>query len=240
MAGIRISITPDPRDMAQVVRSLNALKRVGGKPRRALGRTGLFIRREAQRLLRARVKEWGPHTGKLAKSLTMLLDDLSVIVGSNLIYAAIQQLGGEIRPKGHPYLAIPVQPHLRRAGVWPRDLPKGSMKFVPNARITIGARSWTGPALVRATAELSDLEGKARGRYRQNKDARGRFAKGGTRDAANQAPQTGEIGEVMFALIRRARIKGQAYLVFESPAKQFLLRELSLDYTRAWRSGRSS
>lgn len=207
-------MTPDPADMAMVVRAMNALQKVGGKPRRALGRVGLFIIREARRLLRERIKEWGPHSGKLAKSLTQLLDDMSVVVGSNLIYAAIQQLGGEIRPKGHPYLAIPAQAHLRRSGVWPRDIPRESMKFVPNARIVIGSHSWTGPALVRVEDET-----------RTGKDGKVRRVR--------------KAGEVMFALVRRVKIKGREYLVFGGPARNFLLGELSRDATRAFQTGRA-
>ena len=191
--------------------ALERMKAVGRSPRRALGRTGLFILREARRLIRARIREWGPLTGKLGKSLTMILDSMSVIVGSNLVYAAIQQLGGTVLPKGgRKYLAIPVLSSLRRGGVFPRDLPRGSMKFVPAAAIRIGTHSWTGPALVR-TEDMVKV----------GKDGKSRTVQ--------------RAGQVMFALIKRAVIKGRPYLVFGPPAREFLLGELRKDYTRAWR-----
>src|ERR1044071_3480370 len=76
-------------------------------------RLGLFIRRAAQRALRSRPHDWGPPTTRLPRSLTYIADKASVVVGSNLVYAAIQQLGGTNVPKTGKYLAIPVLPHLR-------------------------------------------------------------------------------------------------------------------------------
>lgn len=204
-------MTPEPRDMLRLQRVIAALTRVGASPKRAFGRTALFIIREARRLLRSRIREFGPHSGRLGKSLTMVLDSMSVIVGSNLVYAAIQQLGGTVKPKGHKYLAIPVQAHLRRSGVWPRDLDRESMKFVLNAKIRLGSRSWTGPALVRAEDE-----------YREGKDGKQRRIR--------------KSGEVMFALVLRATIKGRPYLVFGNSARNFLFAELSRDYVRAFRA----
>lgn len=210
MAGVRVHLTPDPRDLAKVFRVFAALRRVGASPRRALGRTALFVIREARRLLRARIRQWGPQSGRLGKSLTMLLDSMSVVVGSNQPHAAIQHFGGTIRPKGHPYLAIPVQAHLRRSGVWPRDLDADSMMFMPNAKIRIGSHSWTGPALVRAEDEF-------------------RAGKNGKQRRVRKA------GEVMFALIKRAKIRGRPYLVFGRSARDFLFVELTRDYVRAYR-----
>ena len=177
----------------------------------------MFIRREAARLLRAREREWGPPTGKLAQSLAIQLDEMSVTVGSNLIYAAIQQLGGEVLPKGHQYLAIPVLSHLRRAAVWPRDLPAGSMQFVSNAEIRIGSHAWTGPALVRAADE--EVEGPWQGA------GKSRRREGHVRPA----------GEVMFALVRRVMVRGRPYLTFSNEARAFALGELEAEYRRAWK-----
>lgn len=211
MAGVRLHLTPNPRDLAKLLRVFAAMRRVGASPRRALGRTALFLIREARRLLRARIREWGPQTGKLGKSLTMLLDSMSVIVGSNLPYAAIQHFGGTIKPKGHPYLAIPALAHLRRSGVWPRDLDADSMMFMPNAKIRIGSHSWTGPALVRVEDEF-------------------RTGKNGKQRRVRKA------GEVMFALIERATIRGRPYLIFGPPGREFLYGELRRDYIRALRA----
>jgi phage gpG-like protein len=207
---IRIIISVDDR---KVRRALERVSKAGRSLRKPLGRTALFIIRFAARLLRARNSGWGPMTGKLAKSLTMRLDELSVVVGSNLAYAAIQQLGGTVEPKGHKYLALPVLPALRRGGVWPRDLPRGSMQFAI-ADIRIGSHAWRGPALVRVEGTGNREQGTG-----TEEGARGRTKR--------------RAGEVMFALIRRANIKGREYLVFGPDARGFLLADLKREYQKA-------
>ncbi len=204
---------------------------VGGKLRGPLGRTGLFIIREIARLLRARKSTWGPSTGKLAKSFTMLLDEMSVVIGSRLPYARIQHFGWVVRPKGHKYLAIPVLPHLRRSGAWPRDLGRDSMRFVPNARIRIGSHSWVGPALVRAAD--TDVTGSFEGAGIQGRDSRGQF----TDDVSKQKRAVRAAGEVMFALVKKVTIRGQPYLMFSAAARAFALTQVAREFTRAW-SGR--
>ena len=206
----------DRRDSKKIQAAFERLAKTGRSLRRPLGRIGMFVMREARRALRSRPRDWGPPTGRLSKSLAMRLDDVSVLVGSNLVYAAIQQLGGEVKPKGHKYLAIPVQRHLRKAGVWPRDLPQGSMKFVPNASIRIGSHSWIGPALVRT--EDTELETS--------------FDGAGVKGEPRRRPVR-EAGEVMFALVKRVRIRGRPYLSFGRPARMFALREIEKEYRRA-------
>ena len=154
----------------------------------------------------------------MAQSLALRLDDVSVTVGSNLIYAPIQQLGGTVLPRGHKYLAIPVSPQLRRRGVWPRDIPRDDMKFVKAAHIRIGAHSWTGPALVRArdTEVETPFEGAG---------------KRGT--GAPRKRPVRKSGEVMFALVKRVTIRGRPYLTFSAEARAFALRELEAEFRRA-------
>jgi len=182
------------------------LSKAGGDLRQPLGRIGLYVRREAQRRLRSRPNEWGPKSGRLSQSLAMRVDADAVRVGSPLVYAAVQQLGHPgIRPKRGKYLAIPVDPGIRRRGVWPRDLPRGDLKFVMRAEIRIGSHSWTGPALVRASDPPPAGKGKKK-----------RAAK----------------GDVMFALVKQVRIKGRPYLLFDQPAQAFALRTLESFYRR--------
>ena len=194
---IGVTIRPNERDSAELRAAFERLVKLGRSPRPVMGRIGLFVQREARRRLRSRKSAWGPKTTRLSKSIAVRYDDRSVVVGSNLDYAAVQQLGHPgITPKpGRKYLAIPATSALRRRGVWPRDLPKDSMKFVPNASIRLGSRSWIGPALVRATE--------------------------------------GADGEVMFALVKRVKIKARPYLVFGRAAQQFALAEFERAYQRA-------
>jgi hypothetical protein len=214
LAGVRIQIEVQAWGEVQI--AYQRCMAVGANLQAPFERLGLFIRRAAQRLLRARPHDWGPPTTRLPRSLTYVADRASVVVGSNLVYAAIQQLGGTVRPKTTKYLAIPVLPHLRRSGIWPRDLPKGSMKFVPKAAITIGSHSWTGPALVRK--EGSGQSGGAKGKPRRKQPR-------------------GKVGEVMFALLRRVRIRGRDYLVWDDPAYAFLIVQLEAAYRNAIRGG---
>ena len=149
---VEIIVKPDTK---AIRKAFERLRKVGSDPRMVLGQIGLFVRRAAQRRLRARRSEFGRGKGKLSKSLTMRVTASLVRVGSPLIYAAVQQLGtsglpgGVIRAKPpRKFLALPVDPQLRRRGVWPRDLPAERLKFVRAADIRIGNRRWTGRALV--------------------------------------------------------------------------------------------
>lgn len=122
-------------DDAQLRRGFAALSKVGGNLRPVLGEIGLFMQRSARRRLRARPRRrLGIRTHKLEQSIAMRLEAFAVTVGSNLVYAPIQQVGGTIVPKTARALAIPMQASLARRGVWPRDLPAGSLRFVPARR----------------------------------------------------------------------------------------------------------
>lgn len=210
--------------------AVERLSKLGRSPRRSLGRLGLWIAREARRIIRAQSHSWGASSGKLGKSITQKLNDASIVVGSNLKYAAVQHEGtaglpgGAIVPKGHKYLAIPVLAHLRRAGVWPRDLPRDSMRFVPAAKIRIGSHSWIGPALVRM------------GNQAVEHSFQGAGLKG---VGAKAAPRVRRDGEVMFALVRRSRIRGSHYLTlpWQRGGKAFLLGELTREATQRWKGG---
>lgn len=219
-----------------------ALERLAKFPRAmrsVFGRTGLWIAREARRIIRSSPHTWGPTTGKTGKSITQRLDDVSVTVGSNLKWAAVLHEGtaglpgGAITPKGHKYLAIPALPHLRRTGTWPRDLPRGSMKFVPNAQIRIGSHSWTGPALVRASDQ--QIAGSHEGAGLQGRDSKGQF----TDDVKRQKHAVRKQGEVMFALVKRVRIRGIHYLTlpWQRGGRAFLLAEATREAQRRWKGG---
>ena len=221
---IGLTIRPSDADQAAIRAAFERLATVGRRPRRVLMRIGLFVRREARRQLRLRNRDWGPGTNKLSQSLAMTVDDMSVVVGSNLRYAAIQQLGGVVEPRGHKYLALPVQAAMRRSGIWPRDLPRDSLRFVPNADIRIGSHSWTGPALVRANSEFAV-------KRTQKRDKQGRYA--GVAETVDKVVETKKAGEVLFALVKRVTIKGRPYLVFDEQARRFSLGELERAYRQA-------
>ena len=65
-------------------------------------------------------------TGRLANSIKVRkTGKLSGIVGPTVVYGRIQELGGSIFPKGHPYLAF----------YWP-EAPPG-MKRLPDGRVLV-------------------------------------------------------------------------------------------------------
>ncbi len=59
-------------------------------------------------------------------------DSARVEVGTDAEYAAIQEFGGRIAPKGHPYLAIPLTDQA--AGYAPREFP-GELHVQGNALV---------------------------------------------------------------------------------------------------------
>ncbi|MFO0971827.1 MAG: phage virion morphogenesis protein [Phycisphaerae bacterium] len=213
---MQIIISPHERDLAEVRRRLGDLERAAGNLGRPLQRIGLFVRRAAARRLRGRRFEWGQSTGKLAGSLAVQADERAVTVGSNLVYAAIQQVGGRVLPKSGRYLALPVTRELRRSGAWPRDLPRKSLKYSPKESIRIGSHSWTGPALVQAEDS-----------YRIVRTQRG-----------ERRVRTRKAGQVLFALVRKVTIRGRPYLAFDSESQRFALAEIERELRRVAQGGR--
>ncbi len=211
---VSIEIRPDAESDRKLREAFARLAAAGRDQRRVLGRIGLYVRSRAQQRIRQRPRDWGPPTGRLSKSLAMVVSASAVRVGSNLVYAAIQQMGGVVRPKRGKFLAIPVDPTLKRRGVWPRDLPSDSMVYAPESDIMLGGKRYFGPALVRAEAVT----------------APGRLKKDGTRGKDRVIRKK---GEVMFALVRRVTIKGRPYLMFDSEAQAFAFSEIEKELARA-------
>lgn len=207
---LSVSMRPDPRDLSRVYAELDRLRRIGRSPRRPLLQSALHVQRSAARRLRARKSKWGPSRGRLARSLTNEVWDHGFRVGTNFPYAAIQQVGGDIVPKSVRALAIPMLPSLRRNEVWPRDLPRNSMSFVPvNKGNVVGM-------LVRATLTGGTAKGPASG-----KGARG-----------GKARPKQKLGELMYLLVKRVRIPGRPYLLFDAEEEAFLMRALQAEYQR--------
>ena len=77
--------------------------------------------------------------GDLARSYEVQLldqgdDSISVGVFSDLVYAEIQDIGGDIEPK-KKYLAIPFKGSKSIIGVrWPRDFGKDELQFVKSSK----------------------------------------------------------------------------------------------------------
>jgi len=111
MTGVRITInTAEFRDAIQ---GLGALMR---RPQAAMAEIG-------EALILSMLRE----TGRLLGSLSRRADGNRVVVGTNVIYAAIHQFGGTIRPKSGGRLAF----RLGRTRVFARS-------------VSIPARPWLG------------------------------------------------------------------------------------------------
>jgi phage gpG-like protein len=94
---------------------------------------GLVIEREAKKNIR------GHHlidTGNLRNSISAEpYDDTSVIVGTNVEYAAIHEYGGTIKAKNTKYLAIPITNSAKKFK--PREFP-GGLRVVPYSNMVAG------------------------------------------------------------------------------------------------------
>lgn len=209
------SITIRAEGTKEIQDAFERVSKVGGNPRRPLGQTGIRVRSNAVRRLRSRPREWGPTSGLLGSSLALEVGEASVRVGSNLPYAAIQHLGGYVTPKGHKFLAIPVDISARRQGHWPRDYPKDALKYKPDCDIRIGAHSWTGPGLV------------------ENQPGKKPRGKKGKKDGDDGTADADTGPRVIFALVTHVNIKGRPYLLFEAEEQQFCLRAFEAEYRRA-------
>jgi phage virion morphogenesis protein len=99
-------------------------------------------------------------TRRLRNSITFYATRDKVVVGTNVVYAAIHQFGGVIRAKNGPFLAIPITPAARSAGS-PRNMPglhvaqtvkgqfmlvdaKGITQYLLRAQVTMQARPFLG------------------------------------------------------------------------------------------------
>ena len=99
-------------------------------------------------------------TRRLRNSVTYQASNASVAVGTNVVYAAIHQLGGVIRAKNGPFLSIPVTPAARAAGS-PRNMQglhvaqtlkgrfilvdaKGVTQYLLRRQVTMPARPFLG------------------------------------------------------------------------------------------------
>jgi len=126
--------------------ALKQLQRFGANSVKELKRVAAGMKRSGS----------GRKTGQLARAVGMRMDNASrtLVVGTNVRketdvkYARIQDEGGTIRPKGHPYLAIPLKGIKDR----PKDHPeafvietkKGNVLLVERVWGTAGARSGKG------------------------------------------------------------------------------------------------
>lgn len=158
------------------------------------------MKTNAGRRLRARQSRRGP-TGELARSITINAGDWGFQVGSDKPHAAIQQLGGTIVPVTVKALAIPMLPHLWRNRIWPRDLPKDSMRYIPVNKGNVVGK------LVRA--QLTDFAAEQK--------------KPGAKGPRSRPKQ--KIGELMYLLVKSVKIRGQPYIVFGPEEEAFLLRD---------------
>ena len=125
---VAIKVTVDDRKVRKLLRT--AMKKTGDLTR-PMSELGLWMVRDAGRRLHRREGDNDARSGALRASLTFEPARDQVAIESNLAYAAVQQLGHPgIRPKPpNKYLAMPLLPHLRRQGIWPRDLPEDELHF---------------------------------------------------------------------------------------------------------------
>ena len=118
------------------------------KPREFMEAVGVYAMSRAVERLETVLRQDADaiRTGRLAASLTVgggrfgsnpdtvwNLSDTTIECGTNLVYAAQVQYGGDIFPVNAKALAIPLTPKLKRAGLWPSELDpnRDVLQFVP-------------------------------------------------------------------------------------------------------------
>ncbi len=185
-----------------------------------LRRTGHFAARNARERLNKRPRSWHPHTGILARSITVRQEgDGTTFVETRVKYAGIQQRGGRIVPKHGKMLAIPIPDWLARSGQWPRDFPHGHLKLVLRAQITIGTHSWTGKALAAKESIAKPARRKP--------------------NAKRPTPRVKQ-GTLLFALVKGVTIIGRRYIDWTHVEAKFLQDEAIRYITHAGQSSQNN
>ena len=139
--------------------------------RKGLKRSAIIIEGEAKRIIYAgHPDHLKGDKGRLRGSITHQVDEsgLTAKIGSNVIYARIHELGGVIKPKGHPFLAIPMPGvkgsprdhddlHLATSlkGQYMLMTNDGEVKYLLRRSVTIPARPYLKPAFEEKGEEAS-------------------------------------------------------------------------------------
>lgn len=233
--GIRLTVTSTGHAIDAAVNRLGDLSR-------PLGQIGQFGLRQSRERLRNRIQHPTRSTGHLLKSGHSDVSDSAATVGFSAIYARIQQLGGVVTPKGHPYLSIPVPDWLAKQGKWPREWPRGSLKYVRRAQINLFGSTWYGPALVANNESLAERRDTAKGRTLRKhtlRSKRDRKKYGKLTAATKELKRLGmaeaeasvrgrkagvgkaKFGEVLYALVKRVSIPADPYLEWDTKWAQF-------------------
>jgi len=137
-----------------------------------LTRGALLVEAAAKRLIYAGHDEHLERkTGHLRQSLTHRVDGpgLYAEVGTNVKYAAIHEFGGVIKPKGHPFLAIPIggrkgsptqykDLHLGTTlkGQYVLVDGMGEVQYLLRRQVVIPARPYLQPALEQSEGKVAD------------------------------------------------------------------------------------
>lgn len=176
--GVDVRIALQDQGVASAVERLRLGLPLGGSMRPAMEGMGRVLKTRSQLSFKTQTgpdgEKWKPsHRAKneggqtlslsrrLRNSITYQADAAQVAVGTNVLYAAIHHLGGTIRAKNGPFLAIPITHAARKAGS-PRNMElhvvqtlKGQFILVDKAgmthfllrdRVTIPARPFLGMA----------------------------------------------------------------------------------------------
>lgn len=124
----------------------------------------------------------------------------SVVVGSNLPYAAQVQFGGTILPKEGKALAIPLLARLKRQALSPRDFPRKSLAFIPAKRKSGG--------LIGFLVDADETAGKTAGK-RGKRNLRRRSA--------------------LFMLVAKVTQKARPFLFFDAQDERDI-EQMTVDY----------
>lgn len=134
-------------DIGGALRKTAALLKVPQAAKKQLTRWGANSVKELKRVAAGMKRAGsGRKSGQLARAVGMMMDGRTLTVGTNVAregdvkYAKIQDEGGTIRPKGHPYLAIPLKGIKDR----PKDHPNAFVIETKKGNVLLVEEMWRG------------------------------------------------------------------------------------------------
>jgi phage gpG-like protein len=147
------------------------LRAMGKAARGSILKTALARAGEVVRLYATNnIREWNLiDTGALVNSISVMVKRAEVWIFSNLVYAAIHELGGEIYPVNAQHLSVPLSDTARDVGS-PRNYPgelhvqgetladdDGVPQYALVDSVTIPARPYLEPAVTEHIDEITEV-----------------------------------------------------------------------------------
>ena len=215
---IRFNIQVDAQPLIKRARELTATLKQVQRPTREIA---LRLLDNGRGRLQARPPGKYPpvRTGLLARSLyARPTTATEVVVASQFPYARIQQQGGIVLPTHGKCLAIPLTAALKRAGTWPRDWPRGALKFIPiNNGNTVGMLVGVAANEPGKLARSEKATKRRAAKRKEKMETREAF---GIKTRASKAKAKAPTSEPLYLLVKSSLIPTQPYIIWDAEMSQ--------------------